>query len=394
MIEFWKSCEGQSVGSYLLEKHLGGLANHAVYAAVSRQGDQSVAIKLLQVDGTERERRLGAWSALPPLCHPHLIRVFEAGECEIDGIPLLYLVMERADGDLASVLAERALAAGEAEETLDQALQALTYLHERGYVYGGLKPSRVMAIGEEVKLATDCISIQDDGSISPEDEAWSLGATLVQALSQNSPEPDSGDADPAVPPSLPEPFLTIARNCLRRDPKLRWSLAQITSHLRGPQSAGSQSAAPSVPAEPETRRTRTSSYWIAAAALTAVTILILFWRDRTAPPSVSQPATVAVALPAAQTPERAPLPPKAIGHSGNWFVVAATYARKEDAEKRARTIERRSPPFKAEVYSPSRSAKPYYLVVLGSNLSKEAAIDLRARAGRVAAGAYITTFTP
>jgi len=75
-------------------------------------------------------------------------------------------------------------------------------------------------------------------------------------------------------------------------------------------------------------------------------------------------------------------------------VVVATYARKEDAEKRARTIESQSPPFKAEVYAPSRSAKPYYLVVIGSNLSKKEATDLRARAGRVAADAYLTTFNP
>ena len=53
----------------------------------------------------------------------------------------------------------------------------------------------------------------------------------------------------------------------------------------------------------------------------------------------------------------------------------ATYARKEDAEKRARRIEGQSPSFKAEVYSPSKSAKPYYLVVLGSNLSEQEAID-------------------
>ena len=42
---------------------------------------------------------------------PIRVKVFEVGECEIDGVALLYLVMERADGDLGGVLAERALTA-------------------------------------------------------------------------------------------------------------------------------------------------------------------------------------------------------------------------------------------------------------------------------------------
>jgi hypothetical protein len=391
MTEFWNSCEGQSVGPYLLQKHLGGVANSAVYAAVSTQDSQPIAIRLLRIDETERERRLSAWSALLPLSHPHLIKVFEVGQCEIDGVHLLYLAMERADGDLAGVLAERALTANEARETLlDPALQALTYLHERGYVFGGLEPSRFQAVNEEVKLASDCVTRSgQDGAVSPEDDVWSLGATLVHALTQIAPEPDPRGADPALPADLPEPFLTIARNCLRRDPKSRWSLAQIASHLRGTR----YEVAPDAPTHAD-RRPRMSFYWILAAALTVSAILILFWRDRTAAPTVSQSTPAPVSPPVAAHPEPAQLTPKAAGDSGNWFVVVATYAKKEDAEKRARTIERQSPPFKAEVYAPSKSARRYYLVVVGSNLSKKAAVDLRAQVKRAGADAYITTFTP
>jgi serine/threonine protein kinase len=409
MTEFWNRCEGQSAGSYLLVKHLGGAANSGVYAAVSSQSTQPAAIELLQIDDAERELRLSAWSALMPLSHPHLIRVFEAGQCEIDGVSLLYLVMERADGDLAGVLAERALTAAEAHETLEPALQALAYLHEQGYLYGGLKPSRVLAIGEEVKLSSDCItrsgetqthrarSVYDppeweEGTVSPEGDVWSLGATIVQALTQNSPEPAPEGPGLLVPANLPEPFLTVARNCLRQDPKSRWTLAQIVSHLHGPQPATPPATARS---ESEDRRPRISFYWIAAAALAALSILILFVRDRRASPPPSQPAAVAVSpsLPPAR-PEPAALPRNVIGRSDNWFVVVATYARKEDAEKRAVQIARQPPAFKAEVYAPSRSVKPYYVIVIGSHLSEKAAIDLRARAGRVAADAYITRFNP
>lgn len=421
--EFWTSCEGKSAGAYLLLKHLSGFANSAVYTAVSGRDTQPFAIKLLRIDGAERERRLRAWSALVSLSHPNLIKVFEAGQCEIDGVSLLYLVMARADGDLAAVLAERPLTAVETHETLAPTLRALTYLQEQGYVYGGLRPSRVLAIGEEIKLAGDCItrsgSAQDHragsvydppewgkGTVSPEGDVWSLGATLVHALSQKSPRPDLGDADPVVPENLPEPFLTIARNCLRRNPKSRWSLAQIAAHLNG-----SQVDLPPAPThtEPASRPPRMPFYWIAAAVLALFVISILFLRNRTASPTLSQPAVVSVSHPVAPPPEpaqaadspSAPAPPeptppprKAINNSDNWFVVVATYARKEDAEKRARRIEGQSPSFKAEVYSPSKSAKPYYLVVLGSNLSEQEAIELRARAESVAADAYATRFNP
>ncbi len=246
-----------------------------------------------------------------------------------------------------------------------------------------------------MKLASDGITRSgQDAAVSPEDDVWSLGATLVNALTQNAPEPDPGGADPAVPADLPEPFLTIARNCLRCDPKSRWSLAQIAAHLRG-----ARFAAPMAPTlgEREDRQPRISFRWIlaAAAALAVSAIFILSWRDQRQSAAVSQPTPAPAAAPAAhKPPEPAPLARKASGDSDKWFVVVATYAKKTDAERRARTLERQSPLVKAEVYAPSRSARPYYLVVMGSNLSKKAAVDLRARVQHVAPGAYITTFSP
>ncbi len=60
-------------------------------------------------------------------------------------------------------------------------------------------------------------------------DSWALGATVVESLTQNRPQETAGD--PGIPDSLPQPFLDIARNTLRRDPKSRWNAADISNRL-------------------------------------------------------------------------------------------------------------------------------------------------------------------
>jgi hypothetical protein len=66
-------------------------------------------------------------------------------------------------------------------------------------------------------------------------------------------------------------------------------------------------------------------------------------------------------------------------------VVSATYTRKADAERRAHSISSKWPRFKADIYSPpGDEERPYYLVIIGSNLSQKAAVEVQQRA--IAAG--------
>src|SRR4029077_17667512 len=59
-----------------------------------------------------------------------------------------------------------------------------------------------------------------------------LGMTLVETLTQDAPSPQLGSqADPAVPDTIPQPFLDIARHALRRDPRRRWAIAEIAARL-------------------------------------------------------------------------------------------------------------------------------------------------------------------
>jgi TonB family protein len=63
---------------------------------------------------------------------------------------------------------------------------------------------------------------------------WSLGVTLVEALTQELPLWDSeSEAAPVVPDSLPKPFDEIALECLRIDPARRSTLSDVRALLEG-----------------------------------------------------------------------------------------------------------------------------------------------------------------
>ena len=130
-------------------------------------------------------------------------------------------------------------------------VDALSYLHGRGMVFGHLKPSNIMVVDNLLKLPLDSVAggagaktqagpgIYDapetaNGPGTPASDVWSLGVTVVEALTQRPPlwEKSTSQA-PLVPASLPEPFGGIARVCLRIDPGDRATLPAIRTRLEG-----------------------------------------------------------------------------------------------------------------------------------------------------------------
>jgi len=211
---------------------------------------QKATIKLVPAGSADAEIRMSAWLAAVNLSHPHLIRIYASGRCEIDSSPMLYVVTEYADEVLAEIVPERALTSEEAREMLGPAVDALAYLHAKGFVHGRLKPSNIMAVGDRLKLSADGLilagaigkpsierTIYDapetiQGRIGPAADVWALGATLVEILTQRPPAWYGAAAtEPVVPETVGEPFATIARECLRKDPARRYTLEQIRTRL-------------------------------------------------------------------------------------------------------------------------------------------------------------------
>ena len=256
--------EGRIVaGKFPLRKWLGSSEHSTVFLTERKeqgsQASQKAAIKLIPAEGGNTGRQLLRLRATAQLSHPHLLRIFDAGQCQLNGSPFLYVVMEYAEEDLSQILPERPLTTDEVSDLLSPLLDALSYLHKSGFVHGRIKPSNVLAVGDQVKLSADQATsfaeaelrqrhdVYDapeaaNGTISPAADVWSLGVTLIAALTQKTPS--SGEEQkPVLQGIMPEPFRGIVRECLHIDPRQRCSIAQIQARL--------QPSARSVPAPPE-----------------------------------------------------------------------------------------------------------------------------------------------
>jgi TonB family protein len=262
MAQSWKHWEGRTVDGLPLRRYLGG-SDHSCVFLTERAGREprSAAIKLIQASTANWESQVSWWRQIEKFRHPHLIQLFENGRCKLDGNELFYCVMEYTEENLAEVVPDRALTAKEAWNMLRPVLDALAYIHHRGFVHGHIKLSNILAAGDQVKLSADrACPVGENGRVlglpgiygatevatgecfSAALDVLSLGTVLVEVLTQRPPVWKAERGDPVLPKALPAPFMEIARNCLRRDPKDRWTVARIMARLdQSPAAARKQS---------------------------------------------------------------------------------------------------------------------------------------------------------
>ena len=248
--ELWEKWEGRVIdGRFPLRQWLGGSEHSSVFLT-ERSGKESQkgAIKFIPSEDLDEDSQLSRWADAEKLSHPHLIRLFECGRCQIDGTRFLYVVMEYAEEDLAQILPQRALSPAEVTEMLPPTAEALAFLHQAGFVHARIKPSNIMAVDNQLKISADGLRKNGEHGnasatsaydapevatvgVSPSTDVWSLGIMLVTVLIQHGPKLGNGDRG-VVPETLPEPFHKIAQQCLRVDPKQRCTVSDILSKLQ------------------------------------------------------------------------------------------------------------------------------------------------------------------
>jgi len=348
--ETWKSWEGRAIdGKFPLREWLGGSDHSAVFLTeIAGTSAQKAAIKLMPCEsGPEAETQVRSLQAKTGLRHSNLLQIFEAGRAQVDGECVVYSVMEFADDNLGQILPERALDAAEVTELLPPLLSALSYLHEKGLVHSRIRPSNILAAGDQLKLSTDQVRSASEhkagtrrdeyeapecstGTPSPASDVWSLGMTLVAAFTQKTPLSEQKlQKDPTVPSNVSEPFRGIAQACLRLDPKQRCSIKEIEQRLKTPSRqpeaplTTASSAPPAPIVEPASAPKRaTFPVTIGLAAVLAIVFAIFYFggRKSSGPPAESTQQTPATSqAPAQPTPE--PTQPSAKPHAAGGEVT-------------------------------------------------------------------------
>lgn len=251
--EPWEKLQGHVVnGAFPLHRYLGSSDHSAVFLTESEKRQLSeVALKLVPLSPSRTELQASRWLMSSSLTHPHLLRILEAGRCQLGGVHYAYVVTEYSDQNLAQLLEHRALTEDETREMLTAVLSALAFLHERKLVQGQLKPSNILVVGDQLKVGSDTIravsesgrgtvtTVYDapefrEGSCSPASDVWALGVMLSEALTQRQP---AGLHEPKarvlLPPGLSDTFHEIIDRCLSQQPSDRPTIAQVEALLRG-----------------------------------------------------------------------------------------------------------------------------------------------------------------
>lgn len=227
---------GDRLGDFQVESFLARGGMGEVYRAFQRGlGDRVVALKIMPADASgpralDRFRREAVITAA--VHHPHLVEVYGFGEER----GLLYYAMRLVEGPtLAAILGSRAADAAWSPtdlckwiERAVEVCQALHALHGRGLVHGDVKPANIILEGGDdaqplggsavlvdlglvrrvdapqtttTRLATPSYAAPEkllgagDGDIDARADVYSLGWTLHDLLSRQTPEQRPGDGE-------------------------------------------------------------------------------------------------------------------------------------------------------------------------------------------------------
>ncbi len=299
MTEDWaKEWERRVVnGVYPLRRFLGRSNHSAIFLTeCDPQNVAQAAIKILPAERALTDALLAHWKMVATLSHPHLIRLLDAGRCQLGGHDFLFVVMDYAEQNLAQILPGRSLTPDEVRDLLPATLDALAYLHGKNLVQGALKPPNLLVVGDQLKLASDTIrpagvrtastaklSVYDppeaeDGGVSTAGDIWGLGITLVEALTQTAPAWSRERFESvSLPAKLAPEFADTVQRCLNRDPGLRPTIAELEARFNSTPPSAPASAAPPTMDEPSVRTqpTQTSPKIPIPAIAIAVGIITL-----------------------------------------------------------------------------------------------------------------------
>lgn len=285
-------------GRFPLLEWLGGSDRSGVFLTeLDRPGSQRVAIKLVPANYANAQAQLVRWTEQAELSHPHVLKLLHTGRSQVETTGVVYSVTEYAEEVLADVLKDRALEPDEVKEMLVPVLDALFYLHGRGYVHGSLKPTNLLVVRNHLRLSGDCLQIagepgrrfraltvydgpeSGEAMMAPSADVWSLGMLLIAALTKKplAWDRESGK-EPMIPESIPEPLARMVRGCLRMEAARRYSLMDLNKarfeKVRSTDEPVEKSGWTAAEADPDAQVKRRGRMVIVAGVVVAVGLAI------------------------------------------------------------------------------------------------------------------------
>jgi hypothetical protein len=357
MTSIWNWLQDTSIaGKYSLGEVLGESEDGAFFRTAFGPEQQTAVLKLVpEISPTAGEEQLALWRIAAGISHPNIVRLLEYGRTEVEGHAFLYAVLEFPDDSLEGAVKRGPLTAAETREVLTAALDGLYFIHSQGLVHGAVDASHVVAVGNQIKLSADTLRLPSRHATTSED-VRSLGALVHQLISGRA-------VVPGTTPDLtftPEPFRTVIEHSLAHDPNQRWSLVEIAAFISQPHKPA---APPEVPAKQTRAVSRPFPRWIFVATPVFLVALIFLFREIKPKPEATAPPPAPVAQ--APAPKSAP--------TRNWRVIAYTYSRRAEAEKKAESINRKWSAAQAEVLQLGATKPGPYLVAVGGPLNRDEA---------------------
>ncbi|HKF48524.1 MAG TPA: hypothetical protein VKB38_14295 [Terracidiphilus sp.] len=440
-MDLWTEFEGVTIDSaFALNKLLQTEGRSAFFSTSNANGEPAL-IRIIECHFDEDEI-LARWRGVQSLGHPNFLRIDRFGQflIEADDITAVYVVFERVDANLGQVLEKGRLSTADATQIGLSMASALEMLHAHGFVHEHVSAGAIYAVGETVKLRSDCIRETpegDAGFAARRRDVHDLALVLMEVL--------LGSARTASPHrqfALPAPFDDIVLNARSGE----WGLAEIKAALTArpafrslppipkaappaspiasavaaarfrdpvrrpgePPAPSPASAQPSqLPGPPEAHFSRPgaraaflssdrepftlpdwltgiqadSRRWITALVLLAAVVLFgwivahrLFGHHAAAAAQPIPETAIAEAPP----DHTSPLASAGSHPSAVWRVVAFTYNRKDQAQKKADSLGRKHPELQPGVFSPT--GKSPWLVTVGGAMHRDAAYSLARKA--------------
>ena len=425
-MNFWNDYEGKILDEkYPLEELLYPEGRSGFFATSNGTGTPAV-VRITESLNDEKDT-FEQWEVVQRLNHPNLLTIRSYGQTLMDDTPLVFAVLEPSDASLADILKERPMTAEETHQIATSVLGALKALHAAGLFHGHVEPSSVLAVGEIIKLRSDCVRKLPgghDGERLKDLEIQDFSVLLLEALTQQRrqqkfPMPvlferivrngtagtwgvkEISDALEVETPDALNPISALIEHhrdapedILQDEPIVASVVEPEYQPIRSKKLA-------TEPSEPWPRKSGPLVIIGVAALLLIVGIFYLLHRRSLNPvhadaaSMLATKASPAVSTPPVAPPASAPVPPtpaaapasvavqpgQASTHSGKqqiWRVVAYTYNNEEKAQHKVSSIEEHHTAFKPEVFTPSGHAP--YLVALGGAMSHDEAVALRQKA--------------